>query len=77
MIHRLRVRTMLPGLAVLGLTACGSPPPDEQQIRDRIGVVVAAIQAKDAGAVLEHLEADFLAQDSLRAAQPHPDHAGW
>lgn len=68
MIKRLRVHSMLLGLALLGLTACGSPPPDEQQIRDNIGVLVAAIEAKNAGLVLEHLEADFLAQDQLRAA---------
>ena len=67
MITRLRAHAMLLCLVWFGLSACGSPPPDEQQIRDRIGVVVAAIQAKDAGPVLEHLEDDFLAQDQLRA----------
>jgi len=45
MISRLRAHAMLLGLVWFGLTACGSPPPDEQQIRDRIGMLVAAIQA--------------------------------
>lgn len=50
------------------LTAC-SKPPDEQQIRDNLDLVVKAVKDRKPKAVVEHLADDFLGQEQMTAEQ--------
>jgi len=49
---------------VLALAACSRPAP-EQALRDAIAQMQAAIEARDAGALDEHVAEDFIGPDGM------------
>lgn len=51
-------------LILLPLSACTSPP-DEQQIRENLDQVVAAVQQRQPKKVVAHLHSGFLAQQRM------------
>ena len=52
------------GLAfLLALTGACSRPPEAQRVREAIGAMQAAVEARDPKAFLEHVSADFTGND--------------
>jgi ketosteroid isomerase-like protein len=45
---------------LFAIGACGSPPPDEQRIRERLKAMADALAERDTGAVLAPLADDFI-----------------
>lgn len=54
---------LLPVVGLLALTACGAPPPAEQQIEATIAAMEQALEAGEVGEFMDPIADDFIAEN--------------